>query len=146
MKIRRRRKKSPAKFRPKIKTTFLGHESFLLFNLKLQYFVQESTAKFTIFYFCTKKFLKNLVFLTDTVADLAVRYTLCGRYTLCTHCSCFSVLKKPARLFTVVIQSLVWYLIVSLFFKSPALFGCVCCCCSFLHFINFFIINYKLLT
>jgi hypothetical protein len=24
--------------------------------------------------------------LTDTVADLAVRYTLCGRYTLCAHC------------------------------------------------------------
>jgi hypothetical protein len=34
-KNRRRRKKSPAKFRPKIKTTFLGHESFLLFKLKL---------------------------------------------------------------------------------------------------------------
>ncbi len=44
------RKKSRAKFRQKIKTTFLGHESFLLFNLKLQYFVQESSAKFTIFY------------------------------------------------------------------------------------------------
>jgi hypothetical protein len=43
-------KKSPAKFQQKIKTTFLGHESFLLFNLKLQYFVQESAAKFTIFY------------------------------------------------------------------------------------------------
>jgi hypothetical protein len=49
-KIRRRQKKSPAKFWQKIKTTFLGHESFLLFNLKLQYFVQESAAKFTIFY------------------------------------------------------------------------------------------------
>ncbi len=43
-------KKSPAKFRQKIKTTFLGHESFLLFKLKLRYFVQESAAKFTIFY------------------------------------------------------------------------------------------------
>jgi hypothetical protein len=43
-------KKSPAKFRQKIKTTFLGHEFFLLFKLKLQYFVQESAAKFTIFY------------------------------------------------------------------------------------------------
>ncbi len=49
-KIRRRRKKSPAKFRQKIKTHFLGHEFFLLFKLKLQYFVQESAAKFTIFY------------------------------------------------------------------------------------------------
>jgi hypothetical protein len=49
-KIRRRRKKSPAKLRQKIKTTFLGHESFLLFKLKLRYFVQESAAKFTILY------------------------------------------------------------------------------------------------
>jgi hypothetical protein len=40
----------PAKFRKKIKTTFWGHEYFLLFKLKLQYFVQESAAKFTIFY------------------------------------------------------------------------------------------------
>jgi hypothetical protein len=40
----------PTKFRQKIKTTFLGHESFLLFKLKLRYFVQESAAKFTIFY------------------------------------------------------------------------------------------------
>jgi hypothetical protein len=39
-----------SKFRQKIKTTFLGHESFLLFKLKLRYFVQESAAKFTIFY------------------------------------------------------------------------------------------------
>ncbi len=38
------------------------------------------------FFFCKKKFSENLVFLTDTVADLAVRYTLCGRYTLCAHC------------------------------------------------------------
>ncbi len=50
LKIRRRRKKSPAKFRQKIKTPFLGHEFFLLFKLKVQYFVQESAAKFTIFY------------------------------------------------------------------------------------------------
>ena len=48
-KIRRRRKKSPAKFWQKIKTTFLGHEFFLLLKLKLQYFVQESAAKFTSF-------------------------------------------------------------------------------------------------
>jgi hypothetical protein len=27
------------------------------------------------FIFCNKKFFENLVFLTDTVADLAVRYT-----------------------------------------------------------------------
>ncbi len=64
----------------------MGHEFFLLFKLKLQYFVQESAAKFTIFIFCKKKFFENLVFLTDTVAGLAVRYTLCGRYTLCAHC------------------------------------------------------------
>ncbi len=49
-KIRRRRKKSLAKFRQKIKTTFLEHEFFLLFKLKLRYFVKESAAKFTIFY------------------------------------------------------------------------------------------------
>jgi hypothetical protein len=67
----------------------LGHEFFLLLKLKLQYFVQESAAKFTIFYLlvCKKKFFENLVFLTETVADLAVRYTLCGRYTLCAHCN-----------------------------------------------------------
>jgi hypothetical protein len=86
-KIRRRRKKSPSKFWQKIKTTFLGHEFFLLFKLKLQYFVQESAAKFTIFIFSKKKFFENLVFLTDTVANLAVRYTLCGQYTLCARCS-----------------------------------------------------------
>jgi hypothetical protein len=80
-KIRRRRKKSPAKFRQKIKTTFLGHEFFLLFKLKLQYFVQESAAKFV-----KKSFSKFFFFFTETVADLAVRYTLCGRYTLCAHC------------------------------------------------------------
>jgi hypothetical protein len=34
----------------KNKNNFLGHEFFLLFKLKLQYFVQESAAKFTIFY------------------------------------------------------------------------------------------------
>ncbi len=39
------------------------------------------------FIFCKKKFFENLVSLTDTVADLAVRYTLCGRYTLCAHCT-----------------------------------------------------------
>ena len=49
-KIHRRRKKSPAKFQQKIKTTFLEQESFLLFKLKLRYFVQKSAAKFTIFY------------------------------------------------------------------------------------------------
>jgi hypothetical protein len=40
----------PKKFRQKIKTTFLGHEFFLFFKLKLQYFFKESAAKFTIFY------------------------------------------------------------------------------------------------
>jgi hypothetical protein len=34
----------------KIASEILGHEFFLLFKLKLQYFVQESAAKFTIFY------------------------------------------------------------------------------------------------
>jgi hypothetical protein len=43
-------KKIARKFFAKNKTTFLGHEFFLLFKLKLQYFVQESAAKFTIFY------------------------------------------------------------------------------------------------
>jgi hypothetical protein len=52
----------------------------------MRYFVQESAAKLTIFYPLQKKFFENLVFLTETVADLAVRYTLCGRYTLCAHC------------------------------------------------------------
>jgi hypothetical protein len=39
-------------------------------------------------------FFENLVFLTDTVADLAVRYTLCGRYTLCAHCTFCVILEK----------------------------------------------------
>jgi hypothetical protein len=43
-------KKTAGKIRQKIKTTFLGHEFFLLFKLKLQYFVQESAAKYTIFF------------------------------------------------------------------------------------------------
>jgi hypothetical protein len=30
------------------------------------------------FIFCKKKFFENLVFLTETVAYLAVRYTLCA--------------------------------------------------------------------
>ncbi len=38
------------------------------------------------FIFCKKKFFGNLVFLTDSVTDLADRYTLSGRYTLCAHC------------------------------------------------------------
>ncbi len=85
-KIHHRRKKSPAKFRQKIKTTFLGHEYFLLLKLKLRYFVQESAAKLTIIYLLEKTFFKNFVFLNDTVADLAVRYILCERYTLYAYC------------------------------------------------------------
>ena len=62
----------------------MGHEFFLLFKLKLEYFVQESAAKFAIFIFCKRKFFENLVFLTDTVADLAMRYTvLCVGAILC---------------------------------------------------------------
>jgi hypothetical protein len=48
---RRRRKKIAGEISAKNKKQlFLGHEFFLLFKLKLQYFVQESAAKFTIFY------------------------------------------------------------------------------------------------
>ncbi len=54
--------KSRAKFRQKIKTTFLGHEFFLLFKLKLQHFVQESAAKFTIFYLLQKKVFQKFSF------------------------------------------------------------------------------------
>jgi hypothetical protein len=43
-------KKIAGKISAKIKTSFLGHEYFLLFKLKLRYFLQESAAKFTIFY------------------------------------------------------------------------------------------------
>ncbi len=60
--IRRRRKNSLAKFRQKIKTTFQGHEFFILFKLKLQYFVQESAAKFTIFYLLLKKVFRKFSF------------------------------------------------------------------------------------
>jgi hypothetical protein len=52
----------PPKFRQKIKTTFLGHEFFLLFKLKLHYFVQEFAAKFTFFIFCKKVFRKYSFF------------------------------------------------------------------------------------
>jgi hypothetical protein len=48
-------------------------------------FVQESAAKFTIFSF-VKKVFQKFSFFTDTVADLAVRCTLCGLYALCAHC------------------------------------------------------------
>jgi hypothetical protein len=43
-------KKISREISEKIKTTFLGHEYFLLLKLKMRYFVQESAAKFTIFY------------------------------------------------------------------------------------------------
>ncbi len=43
-------KKIAGEISAKNKNNFLGHEFFLLFKLKLQYFVQESAAKFTIFY------------------------------------------------------------------------------------------------
>jgi hypothetical protein len=55
-------------------TTFLGHEYFILFKLKLRYFVQEFASKFTIFISFVKKFFfQKFCFLTDTVANLAVR-------------------------------------------------------------------------
>ncbi len=66
-------------FAAKLKSTIL----FALL-LNLQFFI-----------FCNKKFFENLVFLTDTVADLAVRYTLCGRYTLCAHCRLFYAHELP---------------------------------------------------
>jgi hypothetical protein len=94
-------KKSPAKFRQKIKTTFLGHEFFQLFKLKLQYFFKNLLLNLPFFIFCKKKFFENLVFLTDTVADLAVRYTLCGRYTLCAHC-----MYRYRRVFTLTVYIL----------------------------------------
>jgi hypothetical protein len=43
-------KKIAGEILAKNKNNFLGHEFFLLFKSKLQYFVQESAAKFTIFY------------------------------------------------------------------------------------------------
>ncbi len=44
-------KKTAGEISAKNKNNFFwGHEFFLLFKLKLQYFVQESAAKFTIFY------------------------------------------------------------------------------------------------
>jgi hypothetical protein len=55
-------KKIATKFRQKIKKNFLGHESFLLFKLKLRYFVQESAAKFTIFYLLLKKVFQKFIF------------------------------------------------------------------------------------
>jgi hypothetical protein len=44
------------------------------------------------FILCKKKCYENLVFFTDTVTNLAVRYTLCGHYTLCAHCISFHML------------------------------------------------------
>jgi hypothetical protein len=29
----------------------------------------------------------NFRFLTDNIADMAVRFTFCARYTLCAHCT-----------------------------------------------------------
>ena len=83
-KIRRRRKKSPVKFRQKIKTTFLGHEFFLLFKLKLQYFVQESAAKFTIFFiFCKKKSFSKIQFFLLILSPIWPCAILCAGAILC---------------------------------------------------------------
>ncbi len=75
-------KKSPAKFWHKIKTYFLQHDYFPLLKLKMWFFVQECAAELPLFIFCKNYFSKILFFLTDIVADMAVFYTLCARYTL----------------------------------------------------------------
>jgi len=68
-------------FRQKIKT-FLGHEYFPLKNQKCDILFKNLLLNlpFLILY------KKVSSFFTDTVADLAVRYTLCERYTLYAHC------------------------------------------------------------
>jgi hypothetical protein len=55
-----------------------------------------SGARGTLIYekiLCRKSRVR-IPFLTDTMADLAVRYTLCGRYTLCPHCKWYGLDKS----------------------------------------------------
>ncbi len=59
---------------------------FYYLSKKCEILFKNLLLKIPFIIFCKKKFFENSVFLTDTVADLAVRYTLCGRYTLCAHC------------------------------------------------------------
>ncbi len=55
-------KKIAGKISGKNKNNFFGHDFFLLLKLKMQYFVQESAAKFTLFIFCKNSFSKILFF------------------------------------------------------------------------------------
>jgi hypothetical protein len=59
---------------------------FYYLSKKCEILFKNLLLNLPFFIFSKKKIFENLVFLTDTVADLAVRYTLCGRYTLCAHC------------------------------------------------------------
>jgi hypothetical protein len=58
---------------------------FYYLSKKCEILFKNLLLNLLFFIFCKIKFFKNLVFLTDTVADLAVCYTLCRRYTLCAH-------------------------------------------------------------
>jgi hypothetical protein len=59
---------------------------FYYLSKKCEIFFKNLLLNLPFFIFCKIKFFESLVFLNDTVADLAVRYALCGRYTLCAHC------------------------------------------------------------
>ena len=88
-KIRRRRKKSPAKFRKKIKITFLGHDYFPLLELKMCFFVKESAAKLTPFYLCKNSFSKIQFFL-QILSPIQPCAILCACNILCAPTVCYS--------------------------------------------------------
>jgi hypothetical protein len=51
---------------------------FFYLSKKCEILFKNLLLNLPYFIFCKKKFFENLIFLTDTVADLAVRYTLCA--------------------------------------------------------------------
>ncbi len=54
---------------------------FYFLSLKCLILFKNLLLNLPFFIFCKKKFFENLDVLTDTVADLVVRYTLCAQCT-----------------------------------------------------------------
>ena len=71
---------------------------FYYLSKKFEILFKNLLLNLAFFIFCKKNLFENLVFWTDTVANLAVRYTLCGRYTLYAHCRLAGVRIKYTQL------------------------------------------------
>ncbi len=66
------------------------------------FFVQECAAELPFLSPVKIIFQKFSFFFTDIVSDLAGRYALCARYTLCAHC--ISLAQKNKKNFTLSLK------------------------------------------